>query len=871
MPSFENMESFGYTILKEPLETLNIVYPHPEFLFKPPKKIIGGEPNKFGQTSENKKEEGEGEGEGEGEEVAVGIEGEEVAEENESANAESSNNTISTSESNSTESSLENDIPLNEDLIKNMIGKQGLSNVMTYKTIRSQYELRYDFEYKPQFLQTFEPMFHPNNIHLYSSKIAKICECVRNSTGVVIIYSQYIDGGVVPIALALEEMGFSRFGSANYTRSLFKTPPTTEPIDATTMLSRTEFAKKQTDGKTFNPAKYVMITGDKSFSPDNLEDVKYVTNPNNKYGEKVKVILITKAAAEGLDFKFIRQIHILEPWYNLNRIEQIVGRGVRNLSHCGLPFKERNVEIYLHASQPLNNEEPADLYVYRFAKNKAIKIGEVTRLLKETAIDCILNVEQSNFTIDKLSSLVQDQNITIRISSKLNGEPQEIPFQIGDRPHTDICDYKDDCRFTCSPIAEITDADLNKSSYNENFTKMNYSAIIKRIRQLFKEQSFYTRQTLFNSIYILRKYPEEHIDYALSQFIDNKNNLLVDQYGNSGYLINIDDVYAFQPIEITDERTSILERSKPVAFNHEKLEMELPTEKIKDEDFEQLKPPEYSQIIDEISQNWDLLEIEIENAKNKEKFPATEINWFKHLGRVYENLVTNHNIPPAFIKQSAIYHYLDTSSFESRLTLLNSLYKQSDPNEIERIILTYFGEKLVTSRRGKGVYIPNNNRSTLYILNDETKEWVEATPSQKPDFVSDIKKKYIIQSDRTINNFVGFMHMFKDEMVFKTKNMTESRNNTGAKCSSAGKLDVIKRINKIIADAIDRNIIENGPMYEGNSEFVRTGLCVILEILLRYFNTLGLHIWFLDVEKSLANEIISKKYDATSQRLIIHP
>jgi len=27
MPSFENMDGFGYTILKEPLETLNIVYP----------------------------------------------------------------------------------------------------------------------------------------------------------------------------------------------------------------------------------------------------------------------------------------------------------------------------------------------------------------------------------------------------------------------------------------------------------------------------------------------------------------------------------------------------------------------------------------------------------------------------------------------------------------------------------------------------------------------------------------------------------------------------------------------------------------------------------------------------------------------------
>ena len=48
------------------------------------------------------------------------------------------------------------------------------------------------------------------------------------------VYSQYIDGGIVPIALALEELGFTRYGSATYTKPLFKTPPS-EPIDSITM------------------------------------------------------------------------------------------------------------------------------------------------------------------------------------------------------------------------------------------------------------------------------------------------------------------------------------------------------------------------------------------------------------------------------------------------------------------------------------------------------------------------------------------------------------------------------------------------------------------------------------------------------------
>ena len=39
----------------------------------------------------------------------------------------------------------------------------------------------------------------------YIGKIKNICEQVLGSQGVILIYSQYIDGGLVPIVLALEE------------------------------------------------------------------------------------------------------------------------------------------------------------------------------------------------------------------------------------------------------------------------------------------------------------------------------------------------------------------------------------------------------------------------------------------------------------------------------------------------------------------------------------------------------------------------------------------------------------------------------------------------------------------------------------------
>ena len=34
-------------------------------------------------------------------------------------------------------------------------------------------------------------------------------------------------------------------------------------------------------------------------------------------GDEIKVIIVSKAASEGLDFQCIRQVHIVDPWYNI--------------------------------------------------------------------------------------------------------------------------------------------------------------------------------------------------------------------------------------------------------------------------------------------------------------------------------------------------------------------------------------------------------------------------------------------------------------------------------------------------------------------------------------------------------------------------
>jgi hypothetical protein len=149
------------------------------------------------------------------------------------------------------------------------------------------------------------------------------------------------------------------------------------------------------------------------------------------------------------------------------------------------------------------DEEAADLYVYRSAEKKAIQIGRVTRVIKENAVDCLLNIGQTNFTEKKLLKEVANRDIHIRLSSR--GE-ELIPFKIGDKPRTEACDYMEDCDFKCNIRPELPKIRRHiKDTYDENFIKTNSVVIMKKIRDIFREKLVYRRDHLIASINHVKK------------------------------------------------------------------------------------------------------------------------------------------------------------------------------------------------------------------------------------------------------------------------------------------------------------------------------------------------------------------------------
>ena len=627
--------------------------------------------------------------------------------------------------------------------------------------------------------------------------IANICNSVMNSKGIVLIYSQFIDGGIIPMALALEELGFIRYNDLS--KRLFKDPPT-ETIDALTLKP-----PSHTPG-TFNPASYAIISGEKLISQNNEEELKAITDNNNLNGEKIKVLLISQAGSEGLDFKNIRQVHILDPWYNMNRIEQTIGRAVRNCSHKSLPFIERNVEIYLHATID-KDSEPIDLYLYRLAEQKAIKIGLVTRALKECSIDCLLTREQLKEEEDIIDTQV-DQSLSSGIT---------IPYKIGDKPFSAICDYMESCNYQCRP--EKPDGLLLRSEMSdEYFLKKSVNDIHKIVKELFKENYFYEKDELYAKIKILKEYSDSEIHYALTELIEDKFNFVYDKYDRIGTLINIETIYFFQPLEIDSQHISLFERETPIPYKHNNI----PLVVSKKEDVVQE---------DTIETLLAHLQLNYEYAFNKKTFimkgDESKKSWYLYFSKVI-NKIEFEGISKELIHKYLVEHMVDMLEFNDSILLLNYLYTESYKtlSPLLKEMKIYIENNVMYVDTTIGIILNKNLEYIIYIFNGT--EWVPGTYTDKKTF-GDLILKNVIPLENIHKNIVGFISYFKNKyMAFKTKKITKTHM-SGSMCEQKLAGDIIKEL----------NFIENKYTAESLKSFNRPELCVLQELKLRHMDHLN--------------------------------
>jgi hypothetical protein len=168
-------------------------------------------------------------------------------------------------------------------------------------------------------MNNFKKILTNINLEDYSSKFNNIVNLITLSEGPVFIYSNYVNYGVEPMGIILSKL-------LNY--SAFTGTPG----------NNTYFVwKGDTDKLLIESAK------------------KIFNSESNSDGSRLRVLLGTQTTMEGVDFKRVRQVHILDPWWNDSRIQQIMARAVRLCSHSGLPESKRVTDIFIHLSSLGNN------------------------------------------------------------------------------------------------------------------------------------------------------------------------------------------------------------------------------------------------------------------------------------------------------------------------------------------------------------------------------------------------------------------------------------------------------------------------------------------------------------------------------------
>jgi hypothetical protein len=353
------------------------------------------------------------------------------------------------------------------------------------------------FEYDNKFLA-------PSKIANHSSKFALITKLIPKSKGIVFVYSNFVELGAQLFAMCLEEHGYE---SATGRRLLKSTANEVERGSA---------------------GKYVLFTSDISES-ERRKTIERLKNQDNKEGEDIKVIVASPSISEGVDLSFIRQIHLLEFCWNMSKIEQVIGRGIRTCSHQALPFEDQNCTVYLHVCKLPNSEiELIDEYYYRVAvEAKAKSIAKVKQVVMESAMDCPLQAD--------INSLPTDWR-NLEITQHRSQDDAKVTLKLSEMSSPTSLNSDITCNVTES--AEIKEHERPLSSYLDVRDEL-----LDKFTKLFLKKPVWKLTDLYTSPQ-LKIYDRDVVLYILQNAIETGFQLK-DKNGRIGFLESKGDMYSF--------------------------------------------------------------------------------------------------------------------------------------------------------------------------------------------------------------------------------------------------------------------------------------------------------------------------------------
>lgn len=407
------------------------------------------------------------------------------------------------------------------------------------------------------------------NIQQYSSKIFNIVSQILLSKGIVFVHSEFVDTGygILPLAFVLEKAGFDRYDGSNKNVNFLIRNRNKD--DCYCSINK-KYYKDLLDKGTFKQAKYIYLTGT-DVNKKQLNDLIEQTRSNeNLDGKNILVVLASDVITQGVSFFNVRQMHIMSPWWNFSKIEQITGRGMRNLSHKNLPEAQRNITVYLHigvidkskASRDdyiQNHIITLDEYIYKVAFEKKKQTARLEYEIKKNSIDCALNFNSNTF----LGLSTDDIYIEDSIGNIRN-------IKIDDKDYSFECDLQ-----KCSTLKEkcniqtVTNEIDTSTSFN--IVEKDTIYIQEYIEKLFNHKLFYKLDEIIGMLDKEKKESNKiYIYLALNDMIYQKKKFYIndddDNILREGYLIYRDNFYIFQPV-YTDS-TLMIDENIPINYRN---------------------------------------------------------------------------------------------------------------------------------------------------------------------------------------------------------------------------------------------------------------------------------------------------------------
>ena len=406
---------------------------------------------------------------------------------------------------------------------------------------------------------------HPDRIREYAPKIREILNVCHKSDGISLIFTQNLQGSAIPIGMALELMGYQRVDGKPLLA--FSNPRMRPDPIGTGGMTKKEYNESGSSvevgagiyAKEWQPYTYTILSGDVKLTKNRERSLRLINSEGNMRGEKVKIIIATEAISEGVNFKNLREVHMTDAYYHISLMDQVVGRAQRYRSHNALPRNERNVSVYVwcvswSSEHPRYGSETLDETLWRKAEEKSVRIGKITRILKESAVDCHLMKAVND------RSTIEYEEITTMIDSHRN----PIEFNYKDQPGSRECDYQTSCAIECTTNIDVSDPTTNTETYRQSEGSSIRSEIKREIKY------FMIRNPVSNHTDIIRDVKNiipgsrrNTILQILTRMIIQEEPIMIPgggiarlEYKNDG----TNEVISITPTEITDGRAPYIDR-----------------------------------------------------------------------------------------------------------------------------------------------------------------------------------------------------------------------------------------------------------------------------------------------------------------------